>query len=80
MPDYNEFINNIYEILQPFVKADVKLSEESELVTELGLNSLQVMILIEQIEDHFDISVPMNILPDIRTIGDLARQLEKLVQ
>jgi len=37
-----------------------------------------VMELIEQIEDHFDMSIPLNILPDIRTIHDLALQLEKL--
>jgi acyl carrier protein len=48
-------------------------------VAELGLTSLQVMMMIEQIEDDFDISVPLNILPDIRTVRDLARQLEKLL-
>jgi len=35
--------------------------------------------LIEQIEDDFDITVPLNILPDIRTIRDLAVQLENLL-
>ena len=80
MPDYNEFISNIYQILQPFLKQDITLTEDSELVTELGLSSLQVMMLVEQIEDHFDISVPLNILPDIRTVRDLAQQLEKLTQ
>jgi len=78
MPDYNDFLARIYEILKPFSKHGRILNEDSELVTELGLTSLQVMELIEQIEDHFDISVPLNILPDIRTIGDLALQLEKL--
>jgi acyl carrier protein len=78
MPDYTDFLTRIYEILKPFCKGGVILNEDSELVTELGLTSLQVMELIEQIEDHFDISVPLNILPDIRTIGDLARQLERL--
>ena len=78
MPDYNEFLIRIFEILKPFAKQGIILNEDSELVTELGLTSLQVMELIEQIEDHFDISIPLNILPDIRTIHDLARQLEKL--
>ncbi|VAW73131.1 hypothetical protein MNBD_GAMMA14-2705, partial [hydrothermal vent metagenome] len=45
---------------------------------ELGLTSLQVMELIEQLEDHFDMSIPLNILPDIRTVHDLALALEKL--
>jgi acyl carrier protein len=78
MPEYNELITRIYEVLQPFVKPEVELTEDSELVTELGLTSLQVMTLIEHIEDDFDISVPLNILPDIRTLRDLANQLVKL--
>lgn len=78
MPDYKQFLERIFEILKPYAKNGVILNEDSELVTELGLTSLQVMELIEQIEDHFDMSVPLNILPDIRTVHDLAAQLEKL--
>jgi len=78
MPDYNDFLARIFEILKPFAKQGIILNEESELVTELCLTSLQVMELIEQIEDHFDMSIPLNILPDICTVHDLALQLEKL--
>jgi acyl carrier protein len=80
MPDYNDFLERIFDILRPFTKKGVMLNESSELVTELGLTSLQVMELIEQIEDHFDMSIPLNILPDIRTVHDLATALEKLSQ
>jgi acyl carrier protein len=78
MPDYATFLAQIYEVLRPLTKPGVTLNEDSELVNELGLTSLQVMELVEQIEDHFDISIPLNILPDIRTVRDLARQLENL--
>lgn len=78
MPDYNEFLERTFEILKPFAKQGVILNKHCELVTELGLTSLQVMELIEQLEDHFDMSIPLNILPDIRTVHDLAIQLEKL--
>ena len=78
MPDYPSFLAQIYEVLRPLTKPGITLDEDSELVTQLGLTSLQVMELIEQIEDHFDISIPLNILPDIRTVRDLARNLEKL--
>ena len=30
------------------------------------------------IEDHFDISIPLNILPDVNTIGDLATRIQEL--
>jgi acyl carrier protein len=75
MPDYNEYLESIYSLLQPFLKEGVSLTEDTELVTELGLTSLQVMTMIEHIEDHFDISIPLNILPEIRTVRDLAQKL-----
>jgi acyl carrier protein len=78
MPDYNEYLDSIYSLLQPFLKEGVSLTEDTELVTELGLTSLQVMNMIEHIEDHFDISIPLNILPEIRTVRDLAQQLTNL--
>ena len=78
MPDYKDYLDRIFDVLKPFAKQGILLNEESELVTELGLTSLQVMELIEQLEDHFDMSIPLNILPDIRTVHDLAQALEKL--
>ena len=78
MPDYNEYLESIYSLLQPFLKEGVSLTEGTELVTELGLTSLQVMTMIEHIEDHFDISIPLNILPEIRTVRDLAQKLVEL--
>jgi acyl carrier protein len=78
MPDYNEYLESIYSLLQPFLKEGVSLTEDTELVTELGLTSLQVMTMIEHIEDHFDISIPLNILPEIRTVRDLAQKLAQL--
>ena len=48
------------------------------MVDDLGLDSLKIMELMLEIEDHFDVSIPLNVLPDIRTIKDLARQLESI--
>lgn len=79
MAEYNEILTEIYKVLTPFAKEDQPLGEESELVTDLGLDSMQVMRLLLEIEDHFDISIPINVLPDIRTVKDFAQQLEKIL-
>lgn len=79
MPEYDEILTEIYKVLTPFAKEDQPLSEDSELVTDLGLDSMQVMRLLLEIEDHFDISIPINVLPDIRTVRDFAQQLEKIL-
>jgi acyl carrier protein len=47
-------------------------------VAELGLDSLKVMKIIENVEDSFDISIPLNILPEVRTVKDLVVQIQKI--
>lgn len=79
MASYNEILTQVYRVLAPFTKEEQPLTEETALVADLGLDSIQVMRLLLEIEDYFDISIPVNILPDVRTIGDLVGQLEKLV-
>ncbi|RLA42644.1 MAG: acyl carrier protein [Gammaproteobacteria bacterium] len=78
MSEYSTVLKRIYELLATFIK-DSELNESSELVAQYGMNSLQVMELIADIEDDFDISVPLNTVSDILTVGDLAREIQALV-
>ena len=78
MPDYDTYVQYIFSQLELLDKEDLVLTEATHLVADVGLSSLQVMELIEHIEDHFDISIPLNILPDVNTVGDLAQQLREL--
>ncbi|MGI9286839.1 MAG: acyl carrier protein [Pseudomonadales bacterium] len=78
MTDFETYQTFIIEILQPFAKQGTKVNDDTQLVAELGLSSLQVMEMIEQIEDHFDISVPLNMLPEMNTAREMAQRLAEL--
>ncbi|MEE4191236.1 MAG: acyl carrier protein [Halieaceae bacterium] len=78
MADYREYLEFMYGALGPLNKKDVELTETTDLVADIGLSSLEVMEFIEKIEDHFDISIPLNILPDVNTIGELAQKVQEL--
>lgn len=78
MTEYQEYLNFLYSALAEKNKKNLALSEETSLVADMGLSSLEVMEFIEKIEDHFDISIPLNILPDVNTIGDLAGKVREL--
>lgn len=80
MPSHEEVLSDLRELLRPFAKEGRDIDPDTELVGELGLNSLKVMDMLMEIEDKYDITVPLNILPDVRTVGDLAGQLEKLLK
>jgi len=53
----------------------------SEPLDKLGLDSLQVVELIFDIEEKFDINLPINANMDIdsKTVGDLIQAVDKLV-
>ncbi len=70
-------LQQIYQILQPFVPEGQAITPETDLVAELGLDSLKVMKILEDVEDRFDISIPLNILPDVRTVEELVLQIQK---
>ena len=73
-----KILQTVCEILRPLVTEGQEIREETDIVADLGLDSLKVMKLVETVEDSFDISVPLNILPEVRTVGDFVQQIEKI--
>jgi acyl carrier protein len=80
MQDYETHLKQIYEILDPFVEEGIEIKAGLDFVADLGFDSLKVMKFLEQVEDRFDISIPLNILPDVRTVKDFVEQLQKLTR
>ena len=78
--NYSEILPHLLDTLQPFAKENVPVNENTELVAGLGLDSLQIMQLLVKIEDQFDISIPLNNLPNIRTVQDLGQEIENLLK
>ena len=70
----------VIEILRPLVPDGQPIDIETELVADLGLDSLKVMKLVETVEDSFDISIPLNILPEVRTVSDFVLEIQKLFE
>jgi acyl carrier protein len=80
MANYEDILSQLFEIIKPSVKDGRQLEEDTDLVADLGLDSLKVMTLVEEVEDQFDISIPLNILAKVRTIKDFALQLQQLTE
>ena len=78
MQEYETLLEQIYELLDPLVEEGIEVQEQTDFVADLGFDSLKVMKLLEKVEDRYDISIPLNILPDIQTIKDFVLQLQRL--
>jgi acyl carrier protein len=53
---------------------------ESELVADLGFDSLQVLDVVAELESRFDISIPLDQVPATRTVADVVAQVARLVE
>jgi|RhiMetdeSRZDD1v2_1073273.scaffolds.fasta_scaffold391268_1 acyl carrier protein len=76
---YRDILTQTCELLEPFAKGR-RLEEETDLLTHVGLDSLQAMEVLLAAEGRFDMSIPLNVLAEVRTVGDLAEQLQQLIE
>ncbi|MCR4876233.1 MAG: acyl carrier protein [Clostridiales bacterium] len=63
-------------VLGDFVDSSV-IKEDSALVDDLGLSSLDVINIVAAFEDEFGIEVPDRVIPTLRTVKDITEYLEK---
>jgi len=51
---------------------------ETVIAKDLAIDSLAVMDMIMELEDRFDVSIPMNVVAEIQTVDELAGTIMKL--
>ena len=73
---YDHILRRLHPHLNRLAGDRLEVTEDVELVSQLGLDSMKVLDLLMEIEDEFDLSIPMNVLADVRTVRDLARAIE----
>ena len=62
----------LVELLKPYNPENKTLSAETDIPAELNIDSVGVLDFIMEVEDKYDIEIPMNAVANIRTIGELA--------
>jgi len=69
----------VIDVLKAVSRRPIEPTLSSELITDLGFDSLQVLEVIAELEDRFDISIPLNDVPATRTVGQVVAQVAALV-
>ncbi len=70
----------ICELLEPFNKMGIIVTVDTSFAVDLELDSLTVMDFVANMEDHFDILIPLNILPDLETVGQVVKAVDKMIE
>jgi acyl carrier protein len=75
-PDVESIVSGLCDMLQRYNKEQIRLSAETSLGSELNIDSVEVMDLIMEIEDKFNIDIPINLISDVERIEDLAKLVD----
>jgi acyl carrier protein len=75
--DSNEIFAKLSELLAPFNSKNIELKPETEISTDLSIDSVSVMDFVMEVEDHFDIDIPLNVLADTHTMTDMVKVVEQ---
>ena len=67
-------------ILERYRPGHVQLTPATELSGDLNINSVAAMDLIMEIEDKFDIDIPINLVSDLRNLQDLVDVVRQQIE
>jgi acyl carrier protein len=70
--------DDIAAIFEQVLGRPVAIRDDTDIVEDLGMDSLGVMNFVMAIEDFYDLSIPLDRVAQIQTVADLIRAVEEL--
>jgi acyl carrier protein len=56
----------------------VAVTPDTDIARDLAIDSLALMNIVMELEDKFDLSIPLDRMADIQTVGELAAVIDEL--
>jgi acyl carrier protein len=78
MSDRQQTQAKVAELIAPFNKKGIAVTEGTRFAQDLEWDSLTVLDFVATIEDEFDVIISMNMQAEIETVGQLIDALERL--
>ena len=78
MTQKSDIVDVIIGMIGGLPQVTEAVTPDTNIARDLGLDSLAVMNFVMQLEDRFDVSIPMDRLAEIQTVNDLAAAVADL--
>jgi len=70
--------HKICALLEPLNQKGVKMTGDTDIIADLEIDSVSLLDVVMDIEDNYDISIPVNTISEIKTIGELVDAIHKI--
>lgn len=65
-------VREIARAAQSVLGRPVQLTHDTDIARDLDVDSLALMNIVMELEDAFDVSIPLDRLATVRTVGELS--------
>lgn len=72
--------DTLCELLKPFNTQGIQITPATDISADLNIDSVSVMDFVMEVEDRFDIEIPLNVLSETRTMADLVGVVEQRIR
>ena len=76
--DNDLVFRKICALLEPLNENGVKLTRDTDLIADLEIDSVSVLDIVMDVEDNYDISIPVNTISETKTIGELVDAIHQI--
>ena len=73
-----DVIREICHHLEPYRAGEKPITGETVIAKDLTIDSLAIMDMVMELEDRFDVSIPMSVIAEIHTVDQLADTIQDL--
>ena len=69
-------IRNVGELT---LSKDLEITGDTDIKTDIGFDSLDMVMIVDELEETFGITVENDMVQEIRTVNDLCRKVSELL-
>jgi acyl carrier protein len=71
--------DRVLALLATHARNGIEPRPDTDIVADAGMDSVAVMDFVLDLEEAFDITIPLDRLSDVRTVSDVARQIREII-
>lgn len=69
----------VFEAIRENIKWKGEINEQMDLIRDLGIDSFDMLMIINTLEDEFNLIVEEEHLENLKTVGDVISRIEDLL-
>lgn len=69
----------IIRVIKVSTETELDITEQTNMFTDMGLSSMEVVVMLGELEDTFGIDIPASRLRRVRTVGDMCELVIRIL-